>query len=76
MHRFFFLFFSLSRKIAFTETIGILGGIHRFSDSNKAFSQKQNADSESNEVSFEFISQRIVKGLQFLYMCHKMTVVK
>jgi len=56
-----FFFFSLSRKIVFTSIITILGGIQRFSNSNKAFSQKQNTDSESaqkaesNEESFKLI---------------------
>jgi hypothetical protein len=61
MHRFFFLFFSLSRKSVFTGTLTILGGIQRFSTSNKSFGQKLNTDSESeqktesNEVSFKLI---------------------
>jgi hypothetical protein len=47
MHRPFFLFFSLSRKPVFTDTLAILGCIHRFSNSNKTFSHKLNTDSES-----------------------------
>jgi hypothetical protein len=58
---FFILFFSLPRKIVFTGGIAILGGIQRFSNSNKAFSRKLNTNSESaqktesNEVSYKLI---------------------
>ncbi len=57
-HRFCFVLFSLWRKTVFIGTIGILGVIQRFSNSNEAFSQKENTDpestekTESNEVSF------------------------
>ncbi len=56
-----FFFFSLPRKIVFADGMTILGGIQRFSNSNKAFSRKLNTDSESaqktesNEVSFKLI---------------------
>jgi hypothetical protein len=49
------------RKLGFTETMIILGGILRLSTSNTVFDQKLNIDSESaqktesNEVSFELI---------------------
>jgi hypothetical protein len=89
-HRFFFLFFSLSRKPVFTGTLAILGCIHRFSNSNKTFSQKLNTDSESaqktesNEVSFKLIwqlsffliFQGVVEELKLLYISQKMKVVK
>jgi hypothetical protein len=57
----FFLFFPMLRKIVFTGNIAILGGIQRFSNSNKTFSHKLNTDlesaqkTESNEVSFKLI---------------------
>jgi hypothetical protein len=48
-------------KIVFTGTITIVGGIQRFSNSNKTFNLKLNTDcelaqkTESNEVSFKLI---------------------
>ena len=60
---FFSLSFPVLRKLGFTETIAIFGGIQRFSRSKKTFSHKLNADSksaqktESNEVSLKLIWQ-------------------
>jgi hypothetical protein len=80
----------LPRKIVFTGGIAILGGIQRFSNSNKAFSRKLNTDSESvqktesNEVSFKLIRKLsffpifsgIVGGIKFWCTGQKMQVVR
>jgi hypothetical protein len=55
----FFAFFPVLRKIVFTGTKAIFGGIQRFLNSNKNFNQKLNTDSESaqktesDEVSYK-----------------------
>ena len=58
---FFFLFFPVLRKLVFTSTIAVAGGIQWFSTLNKIFNHKLNTDSElaqktdSGEESFKSI---------------------
>jgi hypothetical protein len=87
---FFFLFFPSWRKIFFTGTITILGGIRWFSNLNKMFSHKLSIDSESaqktesNDVSFKliwslsffFIFSGIAEELNLICTGRKMKVIK